>query len=139
MTVFLMSLQQRREEIDIKANPAMFDSPAWIGCLPIAFSGQTDNVFADMVNALSNSDVDAAVDDEPAFGSLLKDPRYKLAFTINALNLWGGTMQKHQSQLEQAFNLALNHLIDIDLLADIWGRHLEAIAYPSHDLNKQPH
>jgi hypothetical protein len=30
ITVFQMSLQQRREEIDIKADPSMFDSPAWI-------------------------------------------------------------------------------------------------------------
>ena len=30
MTVFQMPLQQRREEIDIKADPSMFDSPAWI-------------------------------------------------------------------------------------------------------------
>ena len=108
---------------------------AWLGCLPISFSGQSDDVFADMVNALSNSDVDAVVDDEPAFGALLKDPRYKLAFTINTANLWGGAMLKHQSQLKQALDLALNHLIDTGLLADIWRRHLEGIAYPSHGLN----
>ena len=30
MTVFQMSLQQRREEIGIKADPSMFNSPAWI-------------------------------------------------------------------------------------------------------------
>jgi ABC-type amino acid transport substrate-binding protein len=44
-------------------------------------------------------------------------------------------MLKHQSQLKQAFDLALNHLIDTGLLADIWRRHLEGIAYPSHGLN----
>ena len=78
------------------------------------------------------------VDDEPAFGVFLEDPKYKLAFTINTANLWGGALQKHQSQLKQALDLALNHLIDTVLLANIWGRHLEGIAYPSHGLNKQP-
>ena len=109
---------------------------SWLGCIPIAFSGQSDDVFADMVNALSNSDVDAVVDDEPAFGALLRNPRYKLAFTINTANLWGGAMQKHQSQLKQAIDLALKHIIVAGSLADIWGSHLEGISYPSHGLNK---
>jgi len=43
---------------------------------------------------------EAVVDDEPAFGVFLEDPKYKLAFTINTANLWGGALQKHQSQLK---------------------------------------
>ena len=49
-------------------------------------------VFAAMIGALASGEVDAVVEDEPAFGNLLPDPRYKLAFTVNTANLCGAAM-----------------------------------------------
>jgi hypothetical protein len=68
--------------------------------------------FSDMINALTTGEVD----DEPAFGELLTDPRYKLAFTVNIANLWG----KHQVELKQALDGALNSLIEAGSVSGIW-------------------
>ena len=85
-----------------------------------------------MIEALAAGDVDAVVDDEPAFGELLTDPRYKLAFTVNTANLWGAAMQKHQIELKHALDGALNSAIYKGLVSHIWRQHLAGITYPEH-------
>ena len=116
--------------IDGSTNMALAES--WLGCVKISFSGQSDDVFADMIDALTVGEVDAVVDDEPAFGDLLTDPRYKLAFTVKSANLWGAAMQKHQIELKSALDGALNMLIEAGSVSDIWRQHLAGIRYPSH-------
>ena len=116
--------------IDGSTNMALAKS--WMGCQLVAFSGQSDDVFAEMIDALAAGDVDAVVDDEPAFGELLTDPRYKLAFTVNTANLWGAAMQKHQVELKQALDSALNSVFQTGLASQIWRQHLSGITYPSH-------
>lgn len=102
----------------------------WLGCRPIAFTGQSDDVFADMINALERGEVDAVVDDEPAFGTLLEDARFRLAFTVNTANLWGAAMQKHQVELKSAIDGALRSLVTDDSLSQVWHQHLAHILYP---------
>jgi polar amino acid transport system substrate-binding protein len=109
---------------------------SWLGCQLVAFSGQSDDVFSDMINALTAGEVDAVVDDEPAFGELLTDPRYKLGFTVNSANLWGAAMQKHQVELQQALDGALNSLIEAGSVSRIWRQHLAGITYPNHRFTK---
>jgi polar amino acid transport system substrate-binding protein len=121
----------------IAGSTNMVLAESWLGCLPVAFSGQSDDVFADMINALTNAEVDAVVDDEPAFGAILMDPRYRLAYTVNTANLWGAAMQKHHGELKEALDTALNCVIEAGLLADIWRKNLTGIAYPNHCFNKQ--
>ena len=69
---------------------------SWLGCQQVAFSGQLDDVFVDMVDALTTGQVGAVVDDEPAFRELQTNPRYKLAFNVQIANLWRAAMQPHQ-------------------------------------------
>lgn len=114
--------------IEGSTNMALAES--WLGCHLVPFSGQSDDVFADMIGALASGEVDAVVDDEPAFGNLLTDPRYKLAFTVNTANLWGAAMQTHQVELKQALDSALNNAIKLGLVSHIWQQHLAGIAYP---------
>ncbi|WP_443640026.1 ABC transporter substrate-binding protein [Candidatus Njordibacter sp. Uisw_039] len=109
---------------------------SWLGCQQVAFSGQSDDVFADMIGALTTGEVDAVVDDEPAFGELLTDPRYKLAFTVKSANLWGAAMQKNQVELKKALDSALNSLIEAGSVSRIWRQHLAGITYPSHCFTK---
>ena len=116
----------------IEGSTNMSLAKSWVGCQPVAFSGQSDDVFADMIEALAVGDVDAVVDDEPAFGELLTDPRYKLAFTVNTANLWGAAMQKHQIELKHALDGALNSAIQEGLVSHIWRQHLVGITYPEH-------
>jgi len=116
----------------IEGSTNMSLAKSWVGCQIVAFSGQSDDVFADMIEALKSGEVDAVVDDEPAFGNLLLDPRYKLAFTINTANLWGAAMQKHQIELKHALDGALNSAIQEGLVSHIWRQHLVGITYPEH-------
>jgi len=116
----------------IEGSTNMALAKSWIGCQIVAFSGKSDDVFADMVDALKAGEVDAVVDDEPAFGSLLLDPRYKLAFTVNTANLWGAAMQKHQIELKQALDGALSAAIHKGLVTRIWREHLVGITYPEN-------
>jgi polar amino acid transport system substrate-binding protein len=88
--------------------------------------------FSDMIAALASGEVDAVVDDEPAFGALLSDPRFRLAFTVNSANLWGAAMQKHQVELKQAIDGALLRLMKRGAVSRAWRQNLSAIAYPSH-------
>jgi len=116
--------------IDGSTNMAL--AKTWLGCRQVAFSGQSEDVFADMIAALASGEVDAVVDDEPAFGALLSDPRFRLAFTVNSANLWGAAMQKHQVELKQAIDGALLRLMKRGAVSRAWRQNLSAIAYPSH-------
>ena len=114
----------------IEGSTNMTLAESWLGCHLVPFSDQSDDVFADMIGVLASGEVDAVVDDEPAFGNLLTDPRYKLAFTVNTANLWGAAMQTHQVELKQALDSALNNAIKLGLVSHIWQQHLAGIAYP---------
>ena len=96
----------------------------------MALAPTSHPVFAAMIGALASGEVDAVVEDEPAFGNRLADPRYKLAFTVNTANLWGTAMQTHQVELKQALDSALNNAIKLGLVSHIWQQHLADIAYP---------
>ena len=116
----------------IEGSTNMALAKAWLGCQLVSFSGQSDDVFADMIKALASGEVDAVVDDEPAFGNLLNDPRFKLAFTVNTANLWGAAMQPHQVELKQALDSALKNVIKLGLVSHIWQQHLADITYPEY-------
>jgi len=106
----------------------------WPGCRPIAFTGQSNDVFADMIDALEQGEVDAVVDDEPAFGAFLADARFRLAFTVSSANLWGAAMQKHQVELKASIDGALKSLVADGSVSKIWYEHLAYITNPKHCL-----
>ncbi len=103
---------------------------SWPGCEPVAFDGTCDDVFGEMIEALRSGAIDAVVDDEPAFGGVLADPAFKLAFTVPTGNRWGAAMRADRSRLKRAIDAALGILIVSGRLRRIWQQNLPRIDYP---------
>jgi polar amino acid transport system substrate-binding protein len=114
----------------IAASTNMRLAERWPGCERIGFDGNSDDVFADMVGALRRGDIDALVDDEPAFGGLLADGEFEIAFTVQTGNRWAAALPPGAGALKAALDDALAAVIDDGELRDIWNRWLEPIEYP---------
>jgi ABC-type amino acid transport substrate-binding protein len=101
----------------------------WKGCQYRAFDGTSDNVFKEMIDALSNGEIDGVVDDEPAFGGLLTGSQFKLAFTVETMNPWGIAMKHGNDELQKKIDTALEKIILNSLHQKIWDRNFKII-YP---------
>lgn len=101
----------------------------WKGCQYRAFDGTSDNVFKEMIDALSNGEIDGVVDDEPAFGGLLNDSQFKLAFTVETMNPWGIAMRHGDENLKERINEGLGRIINNGVHQKIWDRKFN-IPYP---------
>ena len=101
----------------------------WKGCQFRAFDGTSDNVFKEMIDALSNGEIDGVVDDEPAFGGLLNDSQFKLAFTVETMNPWGIAMRHGDENLNERINEGLGRIINNGVHQKIWSRNFN-IPYP---------
>ena len=101
----------------------------WKGCQHRAFDGTSDNVFKEMIDALSNGEIDGVVDDEPAFGGLLNNSQFKLAFTVESMNPWGIAMRHGNEELQKKINISLEKIISNSIHQNIWNRNFK-IAYP---------
>ena len=58
----------------------------WIENTHIRFDGSSDDVFSDMIAALCAGNIDAILDDEPAFGGLLASDEFEIAFSVETAN-----------------------------------------------------
>ena len=101
----------------------------WKGCQFRAFDGTSDNVFKEMIDALSNGEIDGVVDDEPAFGGLLNDSQFKLAFTVETMNPWGIAMRHGDENLKERINEGLGRIINNGVHQKIWDRKFNS-PYP---------
>ena len=103
----------------------------WKGCQYRAFDGTSDNVFKEMIDALSNGEIDGVVDDEPAFGGTIQDPKFKIAFTVETKNAWGIAMQKDNFPLKEKIDRALNKIYQNSMHQEIWNNNFN-ISYPKN-------
>jgi polar amino acid transport system substrate-binding protein len=103
----------------------------WKGCQYRAFDGTSDNVFKEMIDALSNGEIDGVVDDEPAFGGTIQDPKFKIAFTVETKNAWGIAMQKDNFPLKEKIDRALNSIYQNSMHQKIWNSNFN-ISYPEN-------
>ena len=103
----------------------------WKGCQYRAFDGTSDNVFKEMIDALSNGEIDGVVDDEPAFGGTIQDPKFKIAFTVETKNPWGIAMQKDNFPLKEKIDRALNSIYQNSIHQKIWNSNFN-ISYPKN-------
>ena len=103
----------------------------WKGCQYRAFDGTSDNVFKEMIDALSNGEIDGVVDDEPAFGGTIQDPKFKKAFTVETKNAWGIAMQKDNFPLKEKIDRALNKIYQNSMHQEIWNNNFN-ISYPKN-------
>ena len=108
---------------------------SWPGCERVGFDGSSDDVFAEMIAALRGGEVDAVVDDEPAFGGLLADPDLSLAFTVATGNRWGAAMRLDATGLKQTLDKALQTLRESGRLQAIWRDWLASIDWPESSID----
>jgi len=101
----------------------------WKGCQYRAFNGTSDNVFKEMIDALYNGEIDGIVDDEPAFGGTIQDPKFKIAFTVETKNAWGVAIQKDNFSLKEKIDKALNNIHQNRIHKEIWLKNF-TIPYP---------
>ena len=100
------------------------------GAKPVAFSGDSDDVFGEMVAALREGRVDALVDDDVALIPLAGEPDLEVAFTVATRNRWGIAVSKEQPALRAQLDRALERLLDDGTLAAVWRRWMPELAFP---------
>jgi polar amino acid transport system substrate-binding protein len=99
------------------------------GIIPVPF-GASDDVFADMLDALRKGTVDAVVDDDVVTVPLGADPDFAIAFTEPTGNRWGVGVAKANSELLQQLNDALETVIADGRLEAIWTIWMPDLAFP---------
>ncbi|MDQ0029916.1 ABC transporter substrate-binding protein [Arthrobacter bambusae] len=92
--------------------------------------GASDDVFADMLDALRNGTVDAVVDDDVVTVPLGADPDFDIAFTAPTGNRWGVGVAKGNSELLQQLDQALATVIADGRLEAIWSRWMPDLGFP---------
>ena len=101
-------------------------------CVPIGAG--SDDVYADMLQALDEGVVDAVVDDDVVFVPLgASHPRYELAFVVRTANRWGISVPKdHPDTLVQLDGALARVMVD-GRLRRVWEEWLPTLDYPFDD------
>lgn len=94
------------------------------------FDGSSDDVFAEMVEALRAGEIDALVDDEPAFGGLEAGGEFRVAFVAPTANPWGAAIRKGNAEVREALDRGLARVIGDGRLAALWGRFFPRKPFP---------
>ena len=103
---------------------------SWQGCEKVPFDGKSDDVFRDMIDALVRGEIDAVVDDEPAFGAQRENPAFDIAFTVPTQNAWGAAMRPSHTELKSSLDTALESLRNNCQIDQAWKTWLPDIAVP---------
>ena len=109
----------------IEGSTNMALAQKWSGIEYRAFSGNSDNVFWDMIHALENKEIDGVVDDEPAFGGLVNNKSFQIAFTVETNNLWGIALSPKNYQLKLKLDNCINRLLLNSKLKFIWEKNFK--------------
>ena len=118
----------------IEASTNMALAQTFDGAEPVAFGGGSDDVYGDMLAALSAGEVDAVVDDDVVFVPLGdSDDRFEVAFTVRTGNRWGIGVSKERPDLREAIDAALGRLIADGRHREAWQRWLPTLDYPFAD------
>lgn len=97
---------------------------------PVAFDGDSADVFGDMLTALRSGEVDAVVDDDVVFVPLDDDPAYRLAFTVRTANPWALGVAKDRPDLRTDLDAALARITADGRLAKAWSAWMPSLPYP---------
>jgi polar amino acid transport system substrate-binding protein len=109
-------------------NMALAETFAGARCVP--FSGDSDDVFGDMLSALRSGEVDAVVDDDVALVPLAGDADFAIAFTAPTHNRWGIAVAKGNGALRDQLDTALERTSGDGRLEAVWRRWMPTLAYP---------
>lgn len=101
------------------------------GAVVVPFSGESDDVYGDMLAALRSGDVFGVVDDDVVFVPLgASDPTFELGFVVKTHNPWGIGVAKDRPELREDLDRALGELIADGWHRAAWDRWLPTLEYP---------
>jgi polar amino acid transport system substrate-binding protein len=120
---------KRVAAIAASANMALAES--FEGAVVVPFGGESDDVYAEMLDALRSREVDAVVDDDVVFVPLGEtDPTFELAFTVKTGNRWGIGVAKDRPEVLAELDGALERLIGDGRHRKAWDEWLPTLDYP---------
>jgi polar amino acid transport system substrate-binding protein len=100
------------------------------GAHPVAFAGDSDDVFAEMLAALRAGRVDAVVDDDVALIPVAEEPDLEVAFTVATRNAWGIAVSKGRPELREELDRGLDRMLADGTLAALWRRWIPQLSFP---------
>lgn len=101
------------------------------GAIVVPFSGESDDVYADMLAALASGEVFGVVDDDVVFVPLGEsDPTFELGFIVETNNPWGIGVAKDRPELRDQLDDALAAIIANGRHRAAWVQWLPTLAYP---------
>ena len=111
----------------IEASTNMRLAESFPGVTTVAFSGVSDDVFGDMLTALRDGEVDAIVDDMPAFIDVEQNhPGIRLAFDVATNQRWGCAVRYGDVETKALIDRGI---AKADLRA-VWERTLPSLTFP---------
>ena len=114
-----------------------------VECVP--FDGVSDDVFGDMLRALSTGEIDAVVDDDVAFiGIERTHPGLRVAFTVATRNRWGCALRLGDDELKQRLDDGIaqadlpGRLARVAAVADLPALRVDEQAAAGRRLGRRP-
>ena len=104
---------------------------SWQGVNAVAFSDDTNDIFADLIEATAAGQIDGFVDDEPAMVPLAeRDSRLEFGFTVETKRPWACGVRTGNAKLAALLNEGLSLALASGELERIWDSHLPFLAFP---------
>jgi polar amino acid transport system substrate-binding protein len=101
------------------------------GAVVVPFSGDSDDVYGDMLEALRSGDVFGVVDDDVVFVPLGdSDPTFELGFIVKTHNPWGIGVAKDRPKMLALLDGALEEVISDGRHRKVWDAWLPTLEYP---------
>jgi polar amino acid transport system substrate-binding protein len=101
------------------------------GAEVVPFSGESDDVYAEMLSALRQGEVEAVVDDDVVFVPLGdSDPTFELAFVVQTANRWGIGVAKDRPEVLAEIDSGLGTVIANGRHREAWEHWLPTLEYP---------
>jgi ABC-type amino acid transport substrate-binding protein len=97
----------------------------------VAFDGSSDDVFAEMIDAVRSGLIDAFVDDEPAFGGAVAGGEFRIAHIAETQNPWGAACRKGDGLVRGLVDDGIGAAIADGSLAAEWRRWMGTKPVPA--------
>lgn len=94
----------------------------------------SDDVFADMIQAVRDGSVDAMVDDDVVTVPLGDEEEFDLAFTVETRNPWGAGVAKDRPELLAEIDGAIERIIADGRLGQVWTKWMPDLPFPGEAL-----
>lgn len=98
--------------------------------------GASDDVFADMIQAVRDGTVDAMVDDDVVTVPLGDEPEFDLAFTAQTRNPWGVGVSKDRPEMLELLDGAIERVIADGRVEAVWNKWMPSLPYPGETLRE---